>query len=135
MWFFYTVLVYRNPFLPISELQHIRIVKLPSLKFFHLCLFSVIIFLRVINAFKQKGFYGGLDDKDSICNEGNLGLFPELGRSPGKGNGNTLQYFLPGKFHGQRSLVGYSPWDHKELDMTEWLMLSHLDKTLLSSHQ
>ena len=26
---------------------------------------------------------------------------------------------LPGKFHGQRSLVGYSPWDHKELDMTE----------------
>ena len=28
---------------------------------------------------------------------------------------------LPGKFHGRRSLVGYSPWDHKELDMTEWL--------------
>ena len=27
--------------------------------------------------------------------------------------------FLPGKFHGQRSLVGYSPWDHRELDMTE----------------
>ena len=26
---------------------------------------------------------------------------------------------LPGKFHGQRSLVGYSPWDHKELDTTE----------------
>ena len=29
--------------------------------------------------------------------------------------------FLPGKFHGQRSLVGYSPWGHKELNMTEWL--------------
>ena len=27
--------------------------------------------------------------------------------------------FLPGKFHGQRGLVGYSPWGHKELDMTE----------------
>ena len=27
--------------------------------------------------------------------------------------------FLPGKFHGQRSLVGYNPWGHKELDMTE----------------
>ena len=25
----------------------------------------------------------------------------------------------PGKFHGQRSLAGYSPWDHKESDMTE----------------
>ena len=29
--------------------------------------------------------------------------------------------FLPGKSHGRRSLVGYSPWDHRELDMTEWL--------------
>ena len=28
---------------------------------------------------------------------------------------------LPGKFHGLRSLVGYSPWDRKELDMTEQL--------------
>ena len=28
---------------------------------------------------------------------------------------------LPGKSHGQRSLVGYSPWCHKELDMTERL--------------
>ena len=26
--------------------------------------------------------------------------------------------FLPGKSHGQRSLADYSPWDHKELDMT-----------------
>ena len=29
--------------------------------------------------------------------------------------------FLPGKFHGQRSLVGYSAWDRKELDTTEQL--------------
>ena len=29
--------------------------------------------------------------------------------------------FLPGKFHGQRSLVGYSPWGCKEFDMTEQL--------------
>ena len=28
---------------------------------------------------------------------------------------------LPGKFHGQRSLVGYSPWGHRELDTTEQL--------------
>ena len=27
--------------------------------------------------------------------------------------------FLPGEFHGQRSLAGYSPWGCKELDMTE----------------
>ena len=29
--------------------------------------------------------------------------------------------FFPGKFHGQRSLVGFSPWGRKELDMTERL--------------
>ena len=27
--------------------------------------------------------------------------------------------FLPGKFHGQRNLAGYSPWGHKESDMAE----------------
>ena len=32
--------------------------------------------------------------------------------------------FLPGESHGQRSLVGYSPWGPKELDTTEWLTLS-----------
>ena len=40
----------------------------------------------------------------------------------GEGNGNPLQYsFLPGKFYGWRSLVGYSPWGRKESDMTERL--------------
>ena len=33
--------------------------------------------------------------------------------------------FLPGEFHGQRSLAGYSPWDFKELKMTE--RLTHRD--------
>ena len=35
--------------------------------------------------------------------------------------------FLPRKFHGQRSLAGYSPWALKELDMTERLTLSHFE--------
>ena len=33
--------------------------------------------------------------------------------------------FLPGEFHGQRSLAGYTPWGHKELDMTEQLTLHY----------
>ena len=33
----------------------------------------------------------------------------------------TTPVLLPGKFHGLRSLVGYSPWVHKESDMTERL--------------
>ena len=47
-----------------------------------------------------------------------VGLIPGLGRSPG-GHGNPCQYSCPGESHGQRSLVGYSPWGHKESDMTE----------------
>ena len=38
---------------------------------------------------------------------------------PGGGNGNPLQYACLKKSHGERSLVGYSPQDHKELDMIE----------------
>ena len=38
------------------------------------------------------GFPGGLEDKESSCNAGDLGLIPGLGRSPGAGNGNPLQY-------------------------------------------
>ena len=47
------------------------------------------------------------------------GSIPGLGRSPGEGNGKPLQYFLPGKSHGQKSLGGYSPWGLKESDITE----------------
>ena len=43
-------------------------------------------------------------------NAGDLGLIPGLGKSPGEGNDNPLTpVFLPGEFHGQRSLMGYSP--------------------------
>ena len=67
------------------------------------------------------GFPGGLAGKESTCNVGDLGLIPGLGRSPGEGHGNPLQYSCLENLHGQRSLVGYSPWGHKELDTTEQL--------------
>ena len=38
------------------------------------------------------GFPGGSDCKESICNGGDLGLIPGLGRSPGEGNDNPLWY-------------------------------------------
>ena len=41
--------------------------------------------------------------------------------SPGGGHGNPLLYSCLENPHGQRSLVGCSPWGHKELDTTEWL--------------
>ena len=47
-----------------------------------------------------------------------MGSIPGLGRSPGGGHGNPLE-FLPGEFHGQRSLEGYNLEGYKELDTTE----------------
>ena len=41
---------------------------------------------------KEMGFPGGSDGKESVCDVGDLGLIPELGRSPGEGNGNPLPY-------------------------------------------
>ena len=58
--------------------------------------------------------------KNLPANEGDArdtGLIPGLGGSPGEGNSNPV--FLPGKFHGQRSLAGYCPWGHKESDTAE----------------
>ena len=42
--------------------------------------------------------------------------------------------FLPGEFHGQRSLVCYSPWGHRESDMTEQLTHTTLILQLVSLH-
>ena len=48
-----------------------------------------------------------------------MGLIPGLGRSPGGGRGNPLQYSCLENFHGQRSLAGYGPQGCKELETTE----------------
>ena len=49
----------------------------------------------------------------------NRGDEGDVGLIPGVGNVKPTSVFLPGKFHEQRSLAGYSPWSHNELDMTE----------------
>ena len=64
-------------------------------------------------------FPGGSDGKESTCNVGDVGSIPGLGGSPEGGHGNPLQYSCLENPHEQRSLVGYSPWGHKESDMTE----------------
>ena len=64
-------------------------------------------------------FSVGLDCKASACDAGDLSSIPGSGRLLGKWQ--STPEFLPGKSHGQRSLVGYSTWGHKESDMTEQL--------------
>ena len=67
------------------------------------------------------GFPGGSDGKESTCNTGDLSSILGLGRSSGGGHGNPLQYSCLENPHKQRSLAGYSPWGHKELDTTKQL--------------
>ena len=65
------------------------------------------------------GFPGGSVSKNSTCNAGDPGSVPGLGKSPGEGNGNPLQYSCLGNFMDR-------PWrvSHKESDTTEWLTLA-----------
>ena len=62
-------------------------------------IFFVVLGLPVVcrlSVVMARGWYLGLSwwikSKESACNVGDLGLIPELGRSPGEGNGNPLQY-------------------------------------------
>ena len=73
-------------------------------------LFSLFEYLLVLN-------------KEFACSGGDLGLIP-VRRSPGS-EWQHAPVFFPGKPHGQRSLVGYNSWGHKELDVTEQLSLLH----------
>ena len=66
--------------------------------------------LIILNGKALVGFPGGSDGKESTYNVGDLGSMPGLGRSPGEGNGNPLQYSWLENPHGQRCPVGYSPW-------------------------
>ena len=79
------------------------------------CHISVYLF------FLSMGFPGGSAGKESTCNTGDLGLIPGSEKSPGRGHGNPSHYCCLENLHRQRSLVGYSPWDCKKMDMTERL--------------
>ena len=48
-----------------------------------------------------------------------IGADPRVGKIPWRRKWQPTPVFLPGKSYGQRSLAGYSPWSHNELDMTE----------------
>ena len=63
-------------------------------------------------------FLGGSDGKESAYSAWDLGSIPGLGRSPGEGNGNLLQYSC---LKNPMDLGGYHPWGLKESDTTEQL--------------
>ena len=76
-----------------------------------------VMFL-LFNMLSSLGFHQNSVGKELACNVGHLGLTPGMGRSSGEGKGYPLQY------SGLENFMDYSPWGHKESDMTEQLSFS-----------
>ena len=68
-------------------------------------------------------FPDGSDGKESACNAGEPEFNHWVGKIPWRRKRQLIPVFLPGKFHGQKSLAGYSSWGSKQSDMTDWLPL------------
>ena len=67
-----------------------------------------------------KGFPGGSHSKESACKAGDLGWIPGSERSPGKGNGNTLQYSCLENSMDRRAWWAYSPWGHSRTGLSDF---------------
>ena len=68
------------------------------------------------------GFPSGASGKESICQQRRSKrpeFDPWVGKIPWRRAWQPTPVFLPGEYHGQRSLVGYSPWGFTKLDMIE----------------
>ena len=74
------------------------------------------------------GFLDGSDGKDSTCNERDPRFNPWVRKFPWRRNWQPTPVFLPGEFHRQRSLAGYSSWGCQELGTTEWLTHTIADR-------
>ena len=73
----------------------------------------------VIRTFTQReGLSGWLSGEESACQCRRHRFDPWVRKIPRRKEWQPTPVFLPGEIHGQRTLVGYSPWGHKESDMT-----------------
>ena len=85
----------------------------------HICSLSIN---KIPSGVGSMGFQGGASGKEPACQCGRHkghGFNPWLGKIPWRRAWQPNPVFLPGESHGQGRLVGYSPWGHKESDMTE----------------
>ena len=76
-------------------------------------------FIYSTELYRSMGFLGGASGKDPACQCRRHRFYPWVGKSLCSKKWQPTPVFLPGESHGQRSLVGYSPWGHTESDMTE----------------
>ena len=89
----------------------------------------VYVYIRIHIHMHVYGLPWWLSGKESTCQAGDAGSIPGSGRSPGEGKWQATPALLPGKSHGQMTLVGCSPWGHKS-DTTQQLThktLSYLE--------
>ena len=76
-------------------------------------------------------FSGGANGKEPTCQcrrNNRCGFDPWVGKILWSRKRQPTPVFLPGEFHGQRSLMCYSPWGHKESGMTEATYHTHITK-------
>ena len=69
--------------------------------------------------------FPGTVGKVFVCECRRQRFNPWVGKIPCRRKWQPAPVFLSGKSHGQRNLVGYSPWGPKELDTTEQLTTAH----------
>ena len=84
---------------------------------------ATLSFFFFFNFWPYLNFSGGSDDKNLPAVQETQ--VPSLGqKTPWRREWLPIPVFLPGDFHGQWSLAGYSPWGSKKSDMTERLTVS-----------
>ena len=66
------------------------------------------------------GFPDGSDDTESSLQCRRPQFDPWTAKIPWRREGQPTPVFLPGEFHGQRSLAGYSLWDHRQTQLSDW---------------
>ena len=88
---------------------------------------NIVLFCLYLHRFSSSS-----DGKESACNAGDPGFGPWVRRIPWRRKWQSTPVFLPGEFHGQRSLVGYSLWCCKESDMTGRLTHMHITSLRLN---
>ena len=91
----------------------------------HFSLYNKYLIFQLYIPLPFLGSAGGSDGKEPACQYRRSGFHPWVRKIPWRRKWQPTPVLLPGEFHEQWSLAGYSPWGHKESDTTELLTHTH----------
>ena len=103
------------------------VIKITNIFFLQLFFSWLVIVFFSIHSFKERASLVAPDSKESACK-------PWVRKIPWRREWQPTPVFFPGKFHGQKSLVGYSPWHHKGSNTTERLTFQAKKFKRISTH-